>query len=112
MNKSKERQFIEFVAKLLSGKVVTFEFHLDYDWYEFHQRFEERNGDLIQGVTERFIDGDDELVSITFNWAYNAVECSFECSKCEDGGIFETFKSYSIHSEFHDFAELFIEDLE
>lgn len=77
MNKVKQFEF--FITKLKNGESVDYHFEIGWDWFEYHGRFEEKNNDWIEGVTERFIDGDDVRTWINFNWIFKKEENLFYC---------------------------------
>ncbi len=68
---NKQAQFQDFLNRLKKGERVKYTFHIDWDWYEAHRQFELVNKDWIEGVTERFIDGDDGRSWISFEWCYD-----------------------------------------
>jgi len=68
---SKIEQFKFFINKL-SKQDVVYSIDLGIDnVIEFKGSYEEINGDIIEGVSERFL-GDDGMDYVNVNWKYNA----------------------------------------
>ena len=68
---SKIEQFKFFINKLARENVV---YSIDLgigSVIEFKGSYEEINGDIIEGVSERFL-GDDGMDYVNVNWKYNA----------------------------------------
>ena len=66
-----ESQFDSFFEKLKRKKKIKYEFEIDSTWYEYHGKMEMLNDDVIEGVSERFIDGDDGASKIIIQWMYD-----------------------------------------
>lgn len=109
-----ESQFDSFFEKLKRKKKIKYEFEIDSTWYEYHGKMEMLNDDVIEGVSERFIDGDDGASKIIIQWMYDetlnevSVYKKLEYDEGEAGvnerqGFFELN-----HDEFDDLKRLFI----
>lgn len=82
--KNKVKGFELFITKLKNLESVDYRFEINWNWLEYHGRFEEKKNDWIEGVTERFIDGDDGRNWINFNWIFKREENKFYCYKESD----------------------------
>ncbi len=107
----KRKQFNEFYEKLKSGDSIEYEFSMDLDWVGFHGCFEEVNGDWIEGVTERFIDGDDGHEVITFVWKFDKDDNFVTCIKVLEDFDDELVISFEITDEYwSEFEEFFLDE--
>jgi hypothetical protein len=77
----KRKQFENFYEILKSGKSVQYDFYIDLDWFGNHGSYEKVNGDWIEGVTERLIDGDDGNEVISFVWKLIKTKNLVTCTK-------------------------------
>ena len=50
--------------------MIKYEFEIDSTWYEYHRKMKTLNNDMIEGVGERFIDGDNCTSKIIIQWTY------------------------------------------
>jgi len=79
-----KKQVESFLKKLKDGASIKYCFNIDMDWFENKGHYEMVNNDWIEGVSERFIDGDDGREWISFEWVFDKKENEFVCYKETD----------------------------
>ena len=102
----KLKAYQAFLAQLKSGKKVSYFFDIDMDWVEYHGRYEEKYNDWIEGVSERFIDGDDGRAWIEISWKYYKTKKEFRCYLSSD---IEAKEQIGLYEDEEAFRSLFVD---
>ena len=104
----KKKQFDDFLEKLKKEKSIIYSFSIGWTWVQYHNCYERLNGDWIEGVSERFIDGDNGSEEISIIWKYDEKENLISIYELYDNvGYEEKIRHYELNFEREDLLDLF-----
>ncbi len=102
---NKNSQFESFLSRLRRGEEINYNFFIDLEWLERHDRLENFSADWIEVITERLTDDGSNVIS--FRWRFDSEQKNIVLERSDDDSQWFQEASFNIETDMEDLKDFF-----